>query len=126
MTDLSSKRVFDVGGQDQELFISFAVQQQLLSMCGGLDNIGSFLTDVLLQTNALALIIFGREFRTLKTYQDVLDALEDKKIEPEAANEIVSWIQEYLINFTEAQAKALSKKYDQQIQKLNEQTASDK
>ena len=104
---VSSKKTFNLLGEKTELFISFAAQQRIVTIYGGLENINLLYTDPLVQTQAVAVVICGKKFNDFETIEEIYAAIEDYT--SEEVNEVVEWLQDYFLNFTITQAEKAAK-----------------
>lgn len=104
---IPTRKEFKLKGENTELFISFGVQQRIVNLYGGLDNINLLYTDPIIQTQATAIVIFNKGYNAFDTVEDIYEALSD--YDSTELNPVMLWLQAYFINFTLAQAEKMQK-----------------
>lgn len=118
MSKVAARKKFQVGGVEKELFMSFSIHQKLISLCGGMDEIGNSFSDPIRQLEIVVLLVLGRDCPICKTVDDLHDALDNLELGADEAVAILDWAQSFLVDFTFAQIKSLSEKYEQEAQKV--------
>lgn len=108
------RKVFNVGGKEKELFMSFAAHQKILNLAGGLDNVVNAFTDPNTQMQIVAVLVFGKQQPEYETASELQNLLEDTNLSTAEALEILDWAQDFIVDFTFAQIKGLSDKYQNQ------------
>ena len=104
---IPSKKTFNLLGEKTELFISFAAQQRIVTIYGGLEQINLLYTDPLVQTQAVAVLLCGKKFNDFETIEEIYAAIEEYT--SEEINEVIEWVQDYFLNFTITQAEKAAK-----------------
>ena len=101
-----SKKTFEINGESKTLMISFAAQQQIVHLYGGLENINSLFSDPNVQTQAVAIVYFGKQYKEFKNLEDIFENISD--IDADSMNEILVWIQEYFMDFMLSQTQKMT------------------
>ena len=101
-----SKKTFEINGESKTLMISFAAQQQIVHLYGGLENINSLFSDPNVQTQAVAIVYFGKKYKEFKNLEDIFESISD--IDADSMNEILVWIQEYFMDFMLSQTQKMT------------------
>lgn len=101
-----SKKTFEINGESKTLMISFAAQQQIVHLYGGLENINSLFSDPNIQTQAVAIVYFGKQYKEFKNLEDIFENISD--IDADSMNEILVWIQEYFMDFMLSQTQKMT------------------
>ena len=103
---IPSKKTFEINGESKTLMISFAAQQQIVHLYGGLENINSLFSDPNVQTQAVAIVYFGKQYKEFKNLEDIFENISD--IDADSMNEILVWIQEYFMDFMLSQTQKMT------------------
>ena len=101
-----SKKTFEINGESKTLMISFAAQQQIVHLYGGLENINFLFSDPNVQTQAVAIVYFGKQYKEFKNLEDIFENISD--IDADSMNEILVWIQEYFMDFMLSQTQKMT------------------
>lgn len=114
------RKKFLIAGAEKELFMSFAIHQRMLAMCGGLEEVVQTFSNPITQMEILAILILGRECPVYKDVQDLYGLFDGLEISADEAEPILGWAQDFLIHFTFAQMQSLSDKYEKGAQAILE------
>lgn len=112
-----------VGGVEKELFMSFAAHQKILALCGGLENVVESFSNPYRQMECVLTLIMGRDLPDYKTPEDLYDLCEELELGMDEAAEIMDWIQSFIVDFTFAQVRNLSEKYEKGSAQIRESLA---
>ncbi len=123
MSKVAARKKFQVGGVEKELFMSFSIHQKLITLCGGMDEIGNSFLDPIRQLEIVVLLVLGRDCPVCKTVDDLHDALDNLELGADEAVAILDWAQSFLVDFTFAQIKSLSEKYQEEAKKVPQSLA---
>lgn len=103
---ISPSKSFNIDGETKELLISFSAQQKIVNLYGGLEGLSNLFIDPMVQTQAVIIVLKGKETNSFETVQDFYDVAENYSAE--VLNEILLWLQDYFTNFTMTQTQKMT------------------
>lgn len=103
---VTTRKSFKLGGEVKELLISFAAQQKIVTLYGGLESLNLLFTDPVIQTQAVAIVIFGKDFNRFETIEQIYESLSE--YDSAETMPILIWLQAYFTNFTISQTQKLA------------------
>ena len=114
---MDSKKTFSVGGEQKELFFSFAIQQRLFGQFS-VDKFQEALLDPAFTIRALGFLLIGKEFGAIKTVEEALDRFEEMNLTDDESHEIMNWVRERVLNFTQKEIETVKRQVQQLLPHL--------
>lgn len=119
---MDSKKIFKVGGEEKELFFSYAVQQRLFGAFS-VDRFQEYMLDPNFTVRALGLLLLGKGFKTCETVDDIIDKIEDMGLTDDQSHEIMMWVRQRTLNFTQKEIESVKAQVQELLPHLQQMQA---